>query len=237
MAAVKTGKPQRLVQIAGFLQGTECSFLLAAAMCFAQNLCKSFCQPLFTHEPFFFPCARSRGQAHPVCLPARARGTKAAGILSISRSAKPHWKLISRLCAAAVPAGRSAKAGRRPDTHGFCRSQRLHHKALFSLQTRSPAWHDTARSVSRARQARVPATGREKCDLPGCAPFHAMFFLLYGISPDLSAVGGKLMRRRNLFSAPHGFDVNDSIVFIFLVWFSVPYLQLAPAHMGTRQAG
>lgn len=96
---------------------------------------------------------------------------------------------------------------------------------------------DTARSVSRARQARVPATGREKCDLPGCAPFHAMFFLLYGISPDLSAVGGKLMRRRNLFSAPHGFDVNDSIVFIFLVWFSVPYLQLAPAHMGTRQAG
>ena len=42
-----------------------------------------------------------------------------------------------------------------------------------------------------------------------------MFFLLYGISPDLSAVGGKLMRRRNLFSAPHGFDVNDSIVFIF----------------------
>ena len=53
MAAVKTGKPQRLVQITGFLQGTERSFLPSAAMGFAQNLCKSFCQPLFTHEPFF----------------------------------------------------------------------------------------------------------------------------------------------------------------------------------------
>ena len=64
-----------------------------------------------------------------------------------------------------------------------------------------------------------------------------MFFLLYGISPDLSAVGGKLMRRRNLFSAPHGFDVNDSIVFIFLVWFSVPYLQLAPRTHGNTAGG
>ena len=184
-----------------------------------------------------FPCARSRGQAHPVCLPASVHGTKAAGILSISRSAMPHWKLISRLCAAAVPAGRSAKAGRRPDTHGFCRSQRLHHKALFSLQTRSPAWHDTARSVSRARQARVPATGREKCDLPGYAPFHAMFFLLYGISPDLSAVGGKLMRRRALFSAPHGFDVNDSIVFIFCFSFLCRICSSLPRTHGNTAGG
>ena len=64
-----------------------------------------------------------------------------------------------------------------------------------------------------------------------------MFFLLCGISPDLSAVGGKLMRRRALFSAPHGFDVNDSVVFIFLIWFSVPYLQLAPRAHGNTAGG
>ena len=64
-----------------------------------------------------------------------------------------------------------------------------------------------------------------------------MFFLLYGISPNLSAVGGKLMRRRALLSAPHGFDVNDSVIFIFLIWFSVPYLQLAPRAHGNTAGG
>lgn len=63
-----------------------------------------------------------------------------------------------------------------------------------------------------------------------------MFFLLYGISPDLSAVGGKLMRRRNLFSAPHGFDVNDIAVFIVYMVFCAVFA-LAPRAHGNTAGG
>lgn len=45
------------------------------------------------------------------------------------------------------------------------------------------------------------------------------------------------MQRRALFSAPHGFDVNDSIVFIFCFSFLCRICSSPPAHMGTRQAG
>ncbi|WP_270749362.1 hypothetical protein, partial [Ruthenibacterium lactatiformans] len=71
MAAVKTGKPQRLVQITGFLQGTERSFLPSAAMGFAQNLCKSFCQPLSSHTNRSFPLrtiARTGASSMPACI-------------------------------------------------------------------------------------------------------------------------------------------------------------------------